>query len=60
MSFTLQPKNTSAYYSLGVDFLLQETAFFLLLETGFKIILDEPGGVVAGKQLSTYSNQPKN
>jgi len=65
MAFSNQTKNTSSFGNQskntstiddGVDFLLKEDEFFLLLETGGKIVLNQSTNA---KEHSTYTNQTK-
>ena len=54
-SFSGQSKNTSTIDD-GVDFLLKEDTYFLLLETGKKIVLQQSTNY---KDHCTYTNQTK-
>lgn len=53
-SFTDLSKNSTTFS--GLDFLLKEDAFYLLLENGFKIILNQAVGV---KNTNTFTNVSK-
>jgi len=55
-SFDGQSKTLSTFDD-GVDFLLEENSFFLLLESGGKIVLDQSTNY---KNKSVYTNQTKN
>jgi hypothetical protein len=52
MSFTNIAKNTTTWSS-GAAFLLKEDTFYLLLENGFKIVLDQSLG---NKFLTNFTN----
>jgi len=56
MAFSNQTKNSSTIDD-GVDFLLKEDEFFLLLETGDKIVLNQSTNA---KSHSDWDNQNKN
>jgi len=55
-AFSAQSKTLSTFDD-GVDFLLKEDTFFLLLESGGKIVLNQSTNY---KHRSVYSNQTKN
>lgn len=44
----------------GNAFLLQETGFYLLLEDGFRIVLQEPTYSPGYKPVTTFTNLTKN
>ena len=53
--WTKEAKNVVSW--LRNSFLLKEDAFYLLLETGYKIILDGPNN---GKHYAVFTNETKN
>ncbi len=53
-TFSNSSKNSTTFS--GLDFLLKEDAFYLLLENGFKIILDQS---ISGKNTTTFTNLSK-
>jgi len=54
-SFSNQSKNSSSFDD-GVDFLLKEDTYFLLLEDGYKIVLDQSPNA---KHNPTFTNLTK-
>jgi hypothetical protein len=55
-SFSNSDKSSTTF-SNGVEYLLKEDAFFLLLEDGYKIILDQSWN---DKYTPTFTNLSKN
>jgi hypothetical protein len=55
-TFTNRIKSALVSFSNGIAYLLKEDSFYLLLENGGKIILDQSTRV---KNLTTFTNRTK-